>query len=206
MTTCKQLKELHTDYVCDLLDNERLNLMEEHLQNCPACVQAVESLKKVLSLTEEAGAISIPAPILNNLEVKVYKRLVVESSQPVPMPFFSRIFGALCSAWNWRIAVTCCVLAASIPVGSIIFNQDRSADVPPDLVHILSPQERFEQFKQQQFQADLDDALETMYLRDDDWVSAGVFQRVKEQAQGTFWESFADEQLHRTSLAPEGGI
>jgi anti-sigma factor RsiW len=166
MTTCKQLEELHTDYVCDLLDNERLGLMEGHLQNCPACVQAVESLKKVLSLTEEVRAISIPDPILNNLEVNVYKRLVVESSQPVPMPFFSRVFEALCSAWNWRIAVACCILAVSIPVASIIFNQDRSADAPLRSVHIPSPQERVEQYKQQQIKANLDDALVAMYLRD----------------------------------------
>ena len=166
MATCKQLEELHTDYVCDLLDNERLNLMEEHLQDCPACVQSVESLKKVLSLTEEAGTILIPHPILNNLEVKVYKRLVVESSQPVPVHSVSRIFGALCSAWNWRIAVVCCILAVCIPVASIFFNRDRSADAPPNLVHIPSPQERVEQYKQKQIQANQEDALVAMHLSD----------------------------------------
>ena len=206
MTTCKQLKELHSDYVCDLLDDERLNLMEEHLQNCPSCVQVVDSLKRVLSLTDEAGTVPVPEPILNNLEAKVYKRLVVESSQPVLMPFFKGIFGSLCSAWNWRIAVTCCIAAVGIPVAGIIFYQDRSADAPQSSAHIPSPQERVEQYKRQQFQADLDNALETVYLRDDDWASAGVFQKIKEQAPRTFWESYADEQLHPRRLAPKDGI
>ena len=206
MTTCKHLKELHSDYVCDLLDDEPLNLMEEHLQNCPSCVQAVESLKRVLSLADEAGTISIPAPILNNLEVKVYKRLVAESSEPVPMPFFKEIFGSLCSALNWRIAVTCCIVAVSIPIAGIIFYQDRSNDVSLSSTHIPSPQERVEQYKRQQIQVDLNNALETVYLRDDDWASAGVLQKIKEQAQGTYWESYADEQSHRGRLAPKGGI
>ena len=206
MTTCKHLKELHTDYVCGLLDDDRLNLMEEHLQNCSACLQAVESLKRVLSLTDEAATISIPELILNNLEVNVYKRLVVESSQPIPKPFISRIFGTLCSAWNWRIAVTCCILAVSIPVAIIIFYQNRSADELLSSAQIPSSQERVEQYQRQQFQAGLDNALEAVYLRDDDWASAGVVQQVKEQAPGTFWESYADDQFHPSRLTPKGGI
>ena len=206
MTTCKQLKELHSDYVCGLLDGEPLNRMVNHLQNCPSCVKVVESLKRVLSLTDEVGTISIPEPILNNLEVKVYKRLVVESSEPVPMPFFKALFGSLCSALNWRIAVTCCIVAVSIPVAGLIFYQNRSTDAPLSSAHIPSSQERVEQYKRQQFQTDLNNALETVYLRDDEWASAGVLQKIKEQAQGTIWKSYADEQFHPGRLAPKGGI
>ena len=206
MTTCKQLKEFHSDYACGLLDDVRLNLMEEHLQNCPSCVQAVESLKRVLNLTDETGTISVPEPFLNNLEVKVYKRLVVKSSEPVPMPFFKGIFGSLCSALNWRIAATCCIVAVSIPVAGIIFYQDWSADLPSSSAQIPSPQERVEQYKREQLQADLNNALETVYLRDDDWASAEALQRIKEHAPGTYSESYADEQLHPIRLTPKGGI
>lgn len=206
MSTCKQLKELHTDYVCDLLDDERMNLIEEHLQNCPSCVQAVDSLKNVLCLTGEAGTISIPEPILNNLEVKVYKRLVVQSSQSLPIPFFSRIFGVIHSTWNWRIAAACCVLAVGIPVASIIYYQNRPVAVLQSSNYIQSPQERVEQYRRQQRQADLDNALETVYLRDDDWTSVGVFQKMKEQVKGTDLESFPDEQLHPRGLDPKRGI
>lgn len=206
MTTCKQLKELHTDYVCDLLDDERMNLMEEHLQHCPSCGHAVDALKNVLCLTGEAGRISIPEPILNNLEVKVYKRLVVESSQSAPVSFFSRIFGVVRSTWNWRIAAACCILILSVPVASIIYYQSRSVVAPLSSNDVQSPQERVEQYKQQQRQADLDNALETVYLRDDDWASVGAFQKMKEQAKGILWESFSDERRHPRGLTPNDGI
>ncbi|MDE0187207.1 MAG: hypothetical protein OXP71_17330 [Candidatus Poribacteria bacterium] len=206
MKTCKQLKELHTEYICDLLDDERMNLMEEHLQHCPSCVHAVGALKNVLCLTGEAGTISIPEPILNNLEVKVYKRLVIESSQSAPVSFLSRIFGVIRSTGNWRIAAACCILILSVPVASIVYYQSRSVVAPLSSNDIQSPHERVEQYKRQQYQADLDNALETVYLRDDDWASVGAFQKMKEQGKGHLWESFPDERLHPRGLAPNGGI
>ena len=206
MTTCKQLEESYIDYVCDLLDEEGVAVIEEHLWNCSACVREVESLKKTLTLTEAAGTISTPDGILDDIEVKVYKRLAVESPQSTPIPFFSRIFGAFSfrQAWIWRVAAVTCVLTIGIPIVTIFFNQDESADVS-GLIPTASAHERIEEYKQQELQYDLENALAAWHLKDDERAAAGEIRRLTEKVRGTSWEPIT-EQFQSKQLASKGGI
>ena len=205
MTTCKQLEESYTYYVCDLLNDEQMALIEEHLRDCSPCAREIEALKEVLSLTEEAGVISVPDGIIDDLEMKVYRRLAVESPQSTPIRLFSRLFGAFSSrpAWFWRFTVTTCILAIGIPIAAIFFNQNRPADVS---FQVASPHERVKQYRQQQMQLHLDDALVTMYLKHDDWAAAGEFRKLKEQARGTALGIIEIGQLQSARLASKGGI
>ena len=50
MKQCKQLEKFYTEYVCDLLDEEQIARIEEHLRGCPTCAHEVEALQQHFAL------------------------------------------------------------------------------------------------------------------------------------------------------------
>ena len=212
MTTCKRLEESAIDYVCDLLDDEQSAVIKEHLQHCPNCVREMASWKKVLIWTESAGTIPIPDAVLDQIEMKVYKRLAAESPLPKQGHLFSRLVSPFVflshrishlhqgSAWVWRSAVATCTLAIGITVGTLFLNREQSS------APVQSSVERLEQYQQQEIQRRLKDALEARHLKGDDSAATSQFRLLKEQTQGTPWAKIANNQLQITSSVPKEGI
>ena len=170
MMRCKQLKRFYTEYVCDLLDEEQITRIEEHLHSCPICTREVESLQKTLRLTAEAEEMPIPPVVLDNIEMNVYKRLATESPSTKRVHFFSKIVAAFQlfsvkrrSAWIFRSALATLALVISISIATIFINQDQLPDVPIQPSH-----ERLKQYRQAEIRNNYTEALETRHLRGDD--------------------------------------
>jgi hypothetical protein len=226
MTTCKRLEESAIDYVCDLLDDEQVSVIKEHLRYCPDCVGEIASWQNVLIWTEKAGAIPIPDAVLNQIEMKVYKRLAAESPLSKQSHLFSRLVSPFVflsarlggmqfipmksgrrlslshqgSAWVWRSAVATCTLAIGITVGTLFLNREQPS------APVQSSVERLEQYQQQEIQRRLKDALEARHLKGDDSAATSQFRLLKEQTQGTPWAKIANNQLQITSSVPKEGI
>ena len=169
MMRCKQLERFYTEYVCELLDEEQITRIEEHLRGCPTCTREVESLQKTLRLTAEVEKIPIPPVVLNNIEMNVYKRLATESPPPQRTHFFSRIvaafrlFGAQRRrAWIFCGALATFVLVVSISVAIFFINQDQLPDT------IQPSYERIELYRQTEIRNNRTEALEMRHLRGDD--------------------------------------
>lgn len=175
MTTCKQLEKSYIDYVCDLLDDEQYAVIQEHLRRCPACAREINTLQKVVSLTEDAREVAVPSVILDDIEMNVYKRLVVESPRRERASFFSRLFARLPlpaarygSAWILRGAIATFVLGIAIPIATIFLDRDPSPEVSVSGFPVQTSQERIEQYRQKEIQISRDEALETMHLKGED--------------------------------------
>ena len=54
MPKCIKSEGPAIDYAAKLLSPEEEEPFEEHLKNCPACTEAVQSFRTVLQLTDEA--------------------------------------------------------------------------------------------------------------------------------------------------------
>ena len=100
MITCKQLEESSIDYICNLLNDEQVAVIEEHLRVCPDCAGKIASWENVSSLTEIAGEVTIPGLILDNIEMKVYKRLAAESPSLEQKHFLSRFVPSFALQWG----------------------------------------------------------------------------------------------------------
>lgn len=231
MITCKQLEESSIDYVCNLLNDEQVADMEEHVRGCPDCARKIASWENVLSLTEATGATTIPGFMLDDIEIKVYKRLAAwEGKAPAAAPpakrvhFFFRFVPSFVlhtsllhrlsrrlsrsyrgSTWVWRSAVATCALAVGIAVTTFFWGTDHSPDVPLSSIPVQSSVERLEQYRQQEIQRSFEDALETRHLKDDDWAAASKLRMLKEQAQGTPWAKMANQQLQIVYAASKEG-
>ena len=138
MKQCKQLEKFYTEYACDLLDEEQIARVEEHLHSCSTCAHEVESLQKTLRLTEEAEELLIPPGVLDNIEMNVYKRLATESPSPKRSHFFSRLVAVFRlsgvkhrRAWIFCSALATLVLVIGISITTIFTNRDnQSLDIP----------------------------------------------------------------------------
>jgi anti-sigma factor RsiW len=181
---CKQLEGFYTEYVCDLLDEEQIVRIEEHLRGCSTCTHEVEALQKTLRLTEEAKGMPIPPAILDNIERNVYKRLATESPLPKRAPFFSKFFTAFrlptvkrVPTWIFRSALATLALVISISIAAVFINQDRSLDIA-----IQPPHERIELYRQAEIQNNRTEALETRHLKGDERLATLQLLVLAEQA------------------------
>ena len=184
MMRCKQLGRFYTEYVCDLLDEEQITRIEEHLRGCPSCTREVESLQNTLRLTAEVEEMPIPPVVLDNIEMNVYKRLATESPSPKRAHFFSKIAAAFQSfsvkrrpAWIFRSALATLALVISISIAAIFINQDPLPDVSIPPVH-----ERIELYRQAEIRNNRTEALETRHLRGDDRLATLQLLVLAEQA------------------------
>lgn len=185
MKQCKQLEKFYTEYACDLLDEEQVARVEEHLHSCSTCADEVESLKKTLRLTEGAEELPIPPVVLDNIEMNVYKRLATESPPPQRSHFFAKCVAAFQlfsvkrqPAWILHSALATLVLVIGISIATIFINRgNQSVDIP-----IQSSYERIELYRQTEIQNNRNEALETMHLKGDDQLATLQLLALVEQA------------------------
>ena len=184
MKQCKQLEKFYTEYVCELLNEEETTRIEQHLRGCSACAHEVEALQRTLRLTEDAREMSIPSPILDNIERNVYKRLATESPSPKRAHFFSTLFAAFQlfsvkrhPAWILRSALATLVLVIGISIATVLVNQEQVPDVSIQPVH-----ERIGLYQQAELQNNRAEALETRHLRGDDRLATLQLLALAEQA------------------------
>lgn len=179
MKQCKQLERFYTEYVCDLLDEEQVARIEEHLRGCPTCAHEVESLQKTLRLTDEAKGMPMPPVILDDIERNVYKRLATEALPPKRVHFFSHLFAALRltpvkrrPAWVFRSALATLALVIGISIATVFINPDQSPEMPISVIPIQSPHERIALYQQAEIRNNQTEALETRHLKGDDrWAT-----------------------------------
>ena len=189
MTRCKQLERFDTQYVCDLLDEEQVAFVEEHLRGCSTCAHEIKSLQKTLRLTEEAEEMPIPGVILDNIEMNVYKRLATESPPPRRVRFFSQFFATFRlpavkrnPTWIFRSAIAALVLVIGIPIATVVIDQDRSPEVPVTVIPIQPSHERIEQYRQEEIRNSRTEALEMRHLKGDDRLATLQLLALAEQA------------------------
>ena len=226
MTTCEKFEESYIDYVCDLLDDQHAVSIEAHLQNCPDCAREVEEFKQVLKLTDQAETISIPTSALEDIEVKVYKRLAAESdlsnhgrrqgfrTSKTPLrrrfPFRSRKLlprslpiptSSQKSPWIWGGAFVACTLVVGLLAVVFFFPEEEPSTVPLSSIEVQSSSERIDQYIQREVQRDFEEAMITLNLRNDERTAASQFRRVAEQGRGTRFSTMATEQLQVVLIA-----
>lgn len=183
------------DYASKLLSPEEEEPFEEHLRNCLDCTEAVQSFRTVLQLTDQAQAeLRVPELALQDIEMNVYKRLAAAHEQTL----LSRVRASIAnfgSLFRWqRIAIASAVAIALITVVLLMGNLFRSESGPP-LPETYSAVARIEQYRQQDIQRNLEEALITHHLRNDAWDTESRLYRMKEQADGTDWMAVADAHL-----------
>ena len=192
---CIKSKGQAIDYASKLLSPEEEEPFEAHLKNCLDCTEAVQSFRTVLQLTDQAQAeLRVPELALQDIEMNVYKRLAAAHEQTLLSRVRASIanFGSLFR--GQRIAIASAVAIALITVALLMGNLFRSESVPP-LPETYSAVARIEQYRQQDIQRNLEEALITHHLRNDAWDTESRLYRMKEQADGTNWMAVADAHL-----------
>ena len=170
MKQCKQLEKFYTEYVSDLLDEEQVARIEAHLRGCSTCADEVEALQNTLRLTDEVAELPIPADVLDNIEMNVYKRLATDSPSNQPAHFLSKVVAIFRLSgvkrrptWIFRSALATLALVISISIATIFINQDQATDIP-----IQSSYERIELYRQAEIRNTQTEALETRHLKGND--------------------------------------
>ena len=175
MKQCKQLEKFYTEYVCDLLDEEQIARIEEHLRGCPTCAHEVEALQQTLRLTDEVVELPILSDVLDNIEMNVYKRLATDSPSDKPAHFLSKVAAIFRLSgvkrrptWIFRSALATLALVISISIATVFINQDRSPNVTINAIPIQSPDERIRSYQQAEIWNNTTEALETKHLKGND--------------------------------------
>ncbi|MCY3722618.1 MAG: hypothetical protein OXG97_10390 [Candidatus Poribacteria bacterium] len=183
------------DYASKLLSPEEEEPFEQHLKNCLDCTEAVQSFRTVLQLTDEAQAeLCVPELALQDIEMNVYKRLAAANEQTL----LSRVRASIAnfgSLFRWyRTAAASTVVIALITIALLWGDL-----FPPEPERLLpetqSAVARIEQYREQDIQRNLEEALITHHLRNDAWDTESRLYRMKEQADGTNWMAVADAHL-----------
>ena len=175
MKQCKQLEKFYTEYVCDLLDEEQIARIEEHLRGCSTCAHEVEALQQTLRLTDEVVELPILSDVLDNIEMNVYKRLATDSPSDKPAHFLSKVVAIFRLSgvkrrptWIFRSALATLALVISISIATVLINQDESSDVSISAVPIQSSHERIKSYQQAEIRNSQTEALETRHLKGND--------------------------------------
>ena len=155
MAKSKYWKSLCVDYVCNTIKDENLIAdVETYLQNHPDVRNEIDALKKTLTTTDPIGQINLPDKILDDLEIKVYKRLASdESSQKLSV--FPYIADTVSARTLWiqggLLAVTLLVLGLALT--PFFVNPIRSKDsisgvsTDPPSIFLTTQQKRMEQYR-----------------------------------------------------------
>ena len=215
MAICKQHEASYIDYICNLLDHAQIALFEVHLQDCSTCRKEIKALKEVLRLTDSAETeISSTIWALEDIDMKVYKRLAAESESTSERPVISRVrrllrFGppvsselsftyelsSIVSMQIWGGMLARGTLFLALIIAAIFFDGDQSANPPLTSFRVVPTSERIEQYRSQGIHQSLEDALVVRHLRNDEWETASQLRILNEQAQGTRFESMTNQQL-----------
>ena len=199
MPKCIKSEGQAIDYVYKLLSPEEEEPFEEHLKNCPDCTEAVQSYDAVLQLTDKAQAeVTVPELALQDIEMNVYKRLASTHEQTL----FSRIRSHIAnirSPFGWYKTAAASSLAVALIAAVILIGNPFQPEPTLRLPETQSAYARIEEYRQQDIQRNLEEALITHHLRNDAWETESRLQRMKEQAQGTSWTKVADAHLQNLS-------
>ena len=199
MPKCIKSEGQAIDYVYKLLSPEEEEPFEEHLKNCPDCTEAVQSYDAVLQLTDKAQAeVIVPELALQDIEMNVYKRLASTHEQTL----FSRIRSHIAnirSPFGWYKTAAASSIAAALIAAVIFIGNPFQPEPTLQLPETQSAYARIEEYRQQDIQRNLEEALITHHLRNDAWETESRLQRMKEQAQGTNWTKVADAHLQNLS-------
>ncbi len=60
---CKQMFTLLSEYLDRELEAQSCEELEKHLQDCPPCIEFLESLKRSVRLCKECGSAEAPPPM-----------------------------------------------------------------------------------------------------------------------------------------------
>lgn len=195
MPKCIKSEGQAVDYAAKLLLPEEEEPFEEHLKNCPDCMEAVQSFRTVLQLTDEAQAeLRVPEIALQDIEMNVYKRLAAAHKQTL----FSRVraylanFGAL---FRWQRTAAASTIAIALITIALLWGELFAPEPEMMLPSTQSADARIEQYRQQDIQRNLDEVMIAHHLRNDAWETESQLYRMKEQADGTNWMKVADAHL-----------
>ena len=195
MPKCIKSEGQAVDYAAKLLSPEEEEPFEEHLKNCPDCIEAVQSFRTVLQLTDEAQAeLHVPEIALQDIEMNVYKRLAAAHKQTL----LSRVraylanFGAL---FRWQRTAAASTIAIALITIALLWGELFAPEPEMMLPSTQSADARIEQYRQQDIQRNLDEVMIAHHLRNDAWETESQLYRMKEQADGTNWMKVADAHL-----------
>lgn len=198
MPKCYRSEAQLIDYVYGELTQSQVTDFEQHLTTCDNCTKTVNEFKRVLHLVDEAEAELSPHVITpHNLEEKLYRRLA-EVPQ-TKSSFRSRLSdftsNLLFILREQKIASICIFIFAVITIAFFIGNplpQTPTVDVD----QINSANARIEAYRNQDIQQSMEDVIRNRHLRNSDTLDTlSQLNRVKDQAQGTDWESIAKKHL-----------
>lgn len=74
MLNCDEVLQLLGDYVGQELPAKYADLIQQHLQTCPRCEEAVESYRQVIDLGRQLPLLPIPPRILQRLRLWADRR------------------------------------------------------------------------------------------------------------------------------------
>ncbi len=195
MPKCIKSEGQAIDYASKLLSPEEEDPFEKHLKNCPDCTEAVQSFSTVLQLTDMAQAeLRVPELALQDIEMNVYKRLAAAHEQTL----LSRVraylvnFGSL---FRWQRTAAASTIAIALITIALLMGNPFQPEPVLRLTKMQSADARIEQYRQQDIQRNLEEALITHHLRNDAWDTESRLHRMKEHAHGTTWTKVADEHL-----------
>lgn len=202
MPKCKKFEAQAIDYAYELLPEAEIVTFEQHLKKCADCTEEVKTLTTVLRLTdEELAEMPLPERALQDIEISVYKRL---AATPSSRSLFRSWGAILTEMWHGhRTAAVGSLVTAFIAIAVFVGNPFPSK-TRVQLTEVQSADVRIEQYRQQDIQRSLEEALITHHLRNDAWATASQFQRMKEQAQGTNWVQVANTHLQNLPSTVEG--
>ena len=218
MSTCKQHQESYVDYVFNLLSDLQIAGLEAHLENCDDCRQHVRAWKEVLRLSDGAEEIVAETASVEDIAIKVYKRLAAEPRKKTQRNFSSRIADRLLLSvsnlstppirmfpinvsTHWRGALAVCVLVLGLISSAVFFNGKQSATAPLASVKVLPASKRIEQYRSQGIRRSLEDVLVIKHLRNDDREAASRLRILNEQVEGTRYEHIANQQLQMNQIS-----
>ena len=213
MLKSKCWESLYIDYVCNTIKDENLTAdFEAYLQNHPDVRNEIDALKDTLATTNLVGQVNLPDTILDDIEIKVYKRLASnESSQK--QSIFSRIVEILSirSLWVRGGFVTVMLLALGFALTPTFVSLIRSKN-PRSVLStasqsiILTQQKKIEQYRQQEIQRHFEEAIDAKHLRNDDWSTTSQFRRLRENAKGMDWAEIVDQQIQVAQAFSNKGL
>ena len=213
MLKSKCWESLYIDYVCNTIKDENLIAdFEVYLQNHPDVRNEIDALKDTLATTNLVGQVNLPDTILDDIEIKVYKRLASnESSQK--QSIFSRIVEILSirSLWVRGGFVTVMLLALGFALTPTFVSLIRSKN-PKSVLStasqsiILTQQKKIEQYRQQEIQRHFEEAIDAKHLRNDDWSTTSQFRRLRENAKGMDWAEIVDQQIQVAQASSNKGL
>lgn len=214
MPKSKYWESLCVDYVCNTIRDDNLIAdFEAYLQDHPDIRNEIEALKNTLATTDPIGQIDLPNTILDDLEIKVYKRLASdESSQK--QSIFSHILKILSTRPLWVsggfVATMLLVLGFALTplfVSSIrSTNPITASTASPAIIILPTQKKKIEQYRHQEIQRHLEDAIDATYLRNDDWSTTSQFRLLRENAKGTGWAEIVDQQIQVAQVSSHKGF